>query len=182
MVSKPTGRARGRPRKPAGPKPQRDVGRPKFDFRQNRYRYAAALLDAMLALDMASKRACAKAAAVWLVGVEGRAERLTADRRHVMTNWETNQTLRGATAATPEGCAASLREIQRRHCSLDEATWRRCMASAFMTVLGARDRERCKAAVLERCQRIGEDEFARTWLWPMIDAKIDAKAPARFPG
>jgi hypothetical protein len=192
MVSKPTGRARGRPRKPAKPKLQRGVGRPKFDFRRNRYRHAVALLDAMLALDMpvarrgkrlvASERACAKAVAVWLVGVEGDAERLPPDHRHVVTNWDPNQTLRGATAATLDGCAASLREIRRRYCSLGEAAWRRCMASAFMIVLGARDREHCKAAVLERCQRIGEDEFARTVLWPMIDAKIDAKNPARFSG
>lgn len=103
-----------------------------------------------------------------------------------MTNWLQKPTLLGARAGTVEGCADSLRKIQRRYCSLGEATWRRCMASAFMIVLGARDRERCKAAVLERCQRIGEDEFARKWLWRMIDAKIDAKTnvetPARFFG
>jgi hypothetical protein len=157
MVSKPTGRARGRPRKPAVPKPQRRVGRPKLDFHQNRYRYAVALLDAMLALDMAaSERDCAKAVAVWLVGVEGRAARLSPDHPHIVTNWEQNRTLRGATAGTLEGCVASLREKRRQCRSLGEAIWRRCMASAFMIVLGARDRERCKAAALERCQEIGE--------------------------
>jgi len=186
MASKPTGRPRGRPRKPAGPKPQRRVGRPEIEFRQNRYRYAVALLDAMLALDMASKRACAKAVAVWLVGIEGDTERSSSDRRHVVTNWLQKPTLLGARAGTVDGCAATLREKQRRYRSPGEATWRRHMASAFMIVLGGRDRERCKAAVLERCQRIGEGKFAYKVLWPMIDAKIDAKTgaetPARFFG
>jgi hypothetical protein len=121
------------------------------------------------------------------VGIELDPAKLSADGLYVITNWKAPRarvvhTSPGASAATLEGRAATLREKLRRYRSEEEAIWRRQMASAFMVTLGARDRERCKAAVLERCQQIGENEFARTVLWPMIDAKVGARTLARFSG
>lgn len=179
VVSKPTGRPVGRPRKSRPPRRPR-AGRPQQNFRDDPDRYAVALLDAMLALEVGPERACAMGIAAWQVGIEGDPQRVSSDGR-VVTNWERWRTRMGALAATLRGKEATLRAKQRRIRSAEERTWRAAMASAFMLVLGARDPEAVKATVLARAQSVGEGEFARWFMLPMLAAKFSSNPSPEFP-
>jgi hypothetical protein len=163
MVSKPTGRPRGRPRKERPPPPTRQE---KFacKFLEDPDRFGVAMLDAMLALEMGTERDCALAIAAVLVGVERDASRISGDM--VSTNWEKGLTKPGATAGTLEGRASTLRVKQGRFRSAAEVMWRKHMASVFMLALGAQDR----------------DDFGRAIriLQRMIDAKFSGSLPPEF--
>ena len=75
----------------------------------------------------------------------------------------------------------TLRVKQRRARSAEEGAWRAAMASAFMLVLGARDPEAAKSAIIARAEFVGEGEFARR---AVADARrqILAKPVARISG
>jgi hypothetical protein len=142
-------------------------------FQEDSDRYAVALLDAMLALEMGSERGCAVAVATWLVGVEFYGPHRPS--AFAVTGWAINRTEARASAGTLEGKAATLRIKQRRCRSPAEGHWRKVMAEAFMLTIGARDQAAAKAAVLQRAGTIGEAEFALTVLWPMIDARFSGQ-------
>jgi GAF domain-containing protein len=89
MVTKPTGKPVGRPRKPRPPR-RACAGRPTLPFRNDPDRYAVALLDAMLALEMGSERACAMGIAALQVGIEAGSRRILNER--VVTNWHRKHT------------------------------------------------------------------------------------------
>ena len=177
MITPSTGRPRGRPRKPRPPRHPR-VGRPRLDFCNDPDRYAIALLDAMLALEMAgSERACALAVATWVVGLEaqppqGSPPGLTTWVRRRKASRPRLDTRAGTTAGTLDGKAATLRIKQRRCRSVTEAGWRKAMASAFMLVFGARDQEVVKPIILQRAAAVGEGGFAKRVVWSMVDAKF----------
>lgn len=140
------------------------------EFRNDPDRHAGALLDAMLALDMGSERVCSLAVAVWLVGIEINQPRPV--RKWIATEWAALKTKRGAKAATPDNKATTLRIKRRRVGSQDEARWRKAMAHAFMLVIGARDRDAVKLRVLQLAASVGEEEYARRVMLPMIDGKF----------
>jgi hypothetical protein len=171
MVTKPTGKPVGRPRKPRPPR-RACAGRPTLPFRNDPDRYAVALLDAMLALEMGSERACAMGIAALQVGIEAGSRRILNER--VVTNWHRKHTGPGSLAATLRGRESTLRAKQRRIRSAEERTWRTTMASTFMLVLGARDPEAVKAAVLARAQSVGEGKFAKHLMLPMLAAKFSS--------
>ena len=100
MVTKPTGKPVGRPRKPRPPRRAR-AGRPTLPFRKDPDCYAVALLDAMLALEMGSERACAMGIAALQVGTETGSRRILNGR--VVTNWHRKHTRPGSMAATLRG-------------------------------------------------------------------------------
>jgi hypothetical protein len=172
VVSKPTGRPRGRPRKPRPPRRPR-VGPPRLDFYNDPDRYAVALLDAMLALEMGPERWCSEGVAGWMCGIEFfgpfKLKKLKKYPGHIAASWPRNR--RRDNAGTLDGKAATLRIKQRRCRSIAEAVWRKTMASAFMLVLGGRDREAVKPVILQRAAAVGEGEFAKRVMWPMVDAK-----------
>lgn len=182
MVTKPTGRPRGRPRKPKPP-PHPRGGQP-LAFLEDPDRYWVALMDAFLALandPEFSERNAAIAAASWEVGQEGDAPRPSADHPGlVVTNWLRNVTRRRARAGTLDGRAATLRKKYRAACAPDEAAWRVAMAGCFMLAIGARvgrKPETAKAAILARAEAIGEADFAREVLFPMIASKFGSGSP-----
>ena len=180
MVSKPTGRPVGRPRKPKRPRrPQ--AGRPPQTFRNDPDRYAVALLDAMLALELGSERACALGIAVWQVGIEATPRQIVSDR-HVLTSWLRKPTRTGALAATLEGRALTLRSKQRRRCSGEDGAWRTAMASSFMLVLGACNLESVKSTILARAESVGEGEFAECVMLPMWVEKFAQTSAPEFSG
>lgn len=132
----------------------------------------------MLALKMGERFDCARAVAVWLVGLEG-------DEQHesveypglVVTNWWANCTRRGATAATVKGKAQTLLEKERRRSGLFEQNWRALMAQAFDIILRARNREAAAAAklmpvVFQLAAAAGEGEFAARVMLPMLAGKF----------
>jgi hypothetical protein len=175
VVTPRTGRARGRPRKPAKPaKPQRSAGRPTLSFFDDPDRYRVGCLDALLALGIRSESACARALAALDVAIEGGEGKLAPDGR-LVTTWERFRTRAGATAATLDGRASTLREKQRRCRSPEEANWRRAMSSCFKVALHPRDRLRAKAGVLTLATVVGEGDFAQRVLWPMIDARFSGQ-------
>ena len=88
----------------------------------------------------------------------------------------------GSLAATLRGRESTLRAKQRRIRSAEERTWRTTMASTFMLVLGARDPEAVKAAVLARAQSVGEGKFAKHLMLPMLAAKFSSSPSPEFPG
>ena len=177
MVSKRTGRPVGRPRKLRPPRRPR-AGRPLRVFLQDADRYAVALLDAMLAIELGPERACALAIAAWEVGIEGNPPLVLPGQ--VSTNWERRRTKMGANAATLEGRAATLRGKQRcRPRDPQDVIWRRAMGAAFMLVLQARDPETARPVILQRAESVGEGEYARRKMLPMLYAKF---SPPEFPG
>jgi hypothetical protein len=118
-------------------------------------------------------------AAAMEVGVEGNPQRFSGDGR-VVTNWERELTKRGSTAATLRGREATLRAKQRRTRSADEGAWRAAMASAFMLVL--RGRKAAKSAIVARAESVGEGEYARCVMLPMLDEKFPPNPSPEFPG
>jgi hypothetical protein len=174
MVSRRTGRPRGRPRKPKPP-PQAH-GRPKYKFARDPDRYVVALLDAMLMLEMGSERACAMGIAAQAVGWQGRRPTLSIVHPGlIVTNWR-KQTKPGIRKPkTLEGRAAVLREKRRRAPTnpIEPAgRWRQVMGWCFKAVLAAGDAKTTKAAVARWADLIGEGAFARQVLYSMIDAKF----------
>jgi hypothetical protein len=135
-------------------------------------RYAIALLDAMLALQLGTEHACAVGIAAQLVGVEGNTERLSADGRYIITNWERYRTRAGAIAGTLEGRVATLREKRRRYQSTADVHWRTVMGAAFQAVLADLPSIKAKEIALLAAGMVEETEFARNTLFPMIDARI----------
>jgi hypothetical protein len=174
MVSKPTGRPRGRPRKERPPRRPK-AGRPPLRFRDDPDRYAVALLDALLALDMGSEYACSMGVAAWLVGLDGDPARVRSDGL-TSTNWWRRRTRGGVSAGTLQGKAATLKQKRRRCRSLGEAAWRRAMAACFMLTIGARNPETAKPAILDRAASVGEREFAERVMLPMVAAKFTSKS------
>lgn len=180
MVTTPTGRRVGRPRKPRPPPPSREQKLAR-KFLHDPDRFGVALLDAMLALEMGSERACATATAAILIGIEGEPPRLSAEHPGlIITNWERYVTRKGATSGTLEGRASTLRVKQNRYRSTAEMTWRRNMASALKLAIGARDPQATIAAVFERVCASGEPEPVRALL--ILLRMIGAKSLPEFPG
>src|SRR6266536_1005974 len=172
MVSKPTGRPRGRPRKERPPSLSAEEKLLR-KFLRDPDRLSIALMDALLELG-AGERACAMAIAVLMLGVEGDLPRNNSEGL-IVTNWEKEKTKKGASAGTPEGRASTLRVKQDRCRSTGEAIWRGHMAGAFMAVLRpSGDPETAKAAVVERVILSGEPYFEHVILilWRLIDAKL----------
>jgi hypothetical protein len=181
MVSKPTGRSRGRPRKWRPPKPSREEKLAE-KFLRDPDRFGVAMLEAMLAFEMASERHCALAIAALLVGVEGDPPHDHGDR--IAMNYETKHTRVGATSGTLEGRASTLRVKQGRCRSAAERVWRKAMAGAFMRALGARDREAVKVVIVERVMASGERDPARAVLilWRMVDTlRVVVRSPEFSP-
>lgn len=180
MVTKRTGRPRGRPRKVRPP--ARRVGRPSLNLRADPDRYAIAYLDAMLGLRLASESACAKALAIWQLAKAGNPPKLSVDRRHVITNWrgikdrpgERDDLLPGARAGTIRGRVATFRNKRRHYRSPRDLEYRTRMSAAFRAVSASEiaDTEVAKWVALLAAALVGEEEFARRVLWPMIDARF----------
>jgi hypothetical protein len=173
VVSKPTGRPRGRPRKPRPPRRPK-AGRPLLDFRNDPDRYAVALLDAMLALEMGPERWCSGGVAGWMCGIEFfgpfKLKKLKKYPGHIAASWPRNR--RRDNAGTLDGKATTLRIKQRRCRNIAEAVWRKVMAGAFMLVIGARDQEAIRPIILQRATAVGEGAFAKRVMLPMVGAKI----------
>jgi hypothetical protein len=184
MVTKRTGRPPGRPRK-ARPPRRPKAGRPPQGFRHDPDRYAIGLLDAMLALGKGSRFDCARAVAVWLVGLEADEQHVSAEHPGLMvTNWWADHTRPGATAATVKGKAHTLLKKQRRRSGPFERHWREMMAQAFDMVIRARDREaaaKLKPIVFQMAAAVGEGEFADRVMLRMMDAKFDWTVRAGAP-
>jgi hypothetical protein len=180
LVSKRTGRPVGRPRKPQPPPPSREQKLAR-KFLRDADRYAVALLDAMLALEVGSQRACAMGVAAWQVGIEGDPPRVSNDGL-VVANWERRRTRTGSLAATLRGRESTLRAKQRRTGSAEERAWRTAMASAFMIVLGAHGWVAAKPPIVARAESVGEGKFARCVMLPMLAAKFSSNPSPEFPG
>jgi hypothetical protein len=166
MVTKRTGRPRGRPRQP--PKPKRDIGRPRLRLSEDPDRYAVACIDAMLALKLGRERACVLALSTWNVAVAGDEPKLSTDGRLVL-NWEKYQTLPGAAAGTVEGRAATLREKRRRYRSSVDIAWRTAVGVAFRAAFEIPNQEMAKQVAVAAATLAGEADYARRVLSSLID-------------
>jgi hypothetical protein len=178
MATGRTGRPVGRPRKKRQPPLTAEQKRTR-EFLKDPDRYAVALLNALVALGYGSERACALAIVVWEIGVEAAAP-LPSESGLVVTNWWREKTRTGSRAASLRGRETTLRAKRRRLRSRAEILWIRVMASAFMLVLRARDRAAAEREILRRAECVGEGEFARTVMLPMLDAK-SGSLPPEFP-
>jgi hypothetical protein len=181
MVTKRTGRPRGRPRKPA--RPRLAHGRPKKSLRNDPDRFEIALLDAMLALGLGSERACAAAIVTNLIGVELEAPKLVtkSGRSYVATSWRGTQP--GAQAGTLEGRIATLRGKRRDYQSEADLYWRMAMSAAFNAAIAIPDKAQAERVALHAATMAGEEcEYAR--LLQLIAARfsvhfsIQAGSPA----
>lgn len=174
MATQRTGRPRGRPRK-AKPPPRR-YGRPDYDFLTDPDRYDVALLDAMIALEIGSERACAMGIAALEVGWPGRPPEHSAKYVGlIVTNWR-GGTKPGVTKPTTlAGRVATLRDKRRKTTSdpaKPEGRWRRVMAWCFKAALATSTPDIAKAQIAHWAELIGEGDFARKVLFAMVDAKF----------
>jgi hypothetical protein len=146
------------PRKPGARR-----GRPPVAWTKDPHRYAVALLDALLAFEMASERQCALLAAAIMLGERVEKISLDALNRHPGMIGEAYDKAFGSgeSTATFEGRAATLRQKYRAKCNPATAQWRIAMAGIFMLVIGAKDREKVKREALARAAEIGEEVFVR---------------------
>jgi hypothetical protein len=169
MASKPTGRPRGRPRKPTSEeRSSRGRGRPPIPISRDRDRYAVALIDAFTAMELGSSgRQRALAVASLQIGKE-RKQGPPDSHPGLWTYWE--KIASPGMPATWDGYASTLREKRRKFTDLSSYVWRRHMARAFTTTLTQARRPGVKEAVLRDASTVGEDAFAQSVLWRMIDA------------
>jgi hypothetical protein len=154
------------------------VGRPRLCLIDDSDKYAVACLDALVALGIGTERACAMGITTLSIGITGEADRLSADGRHVVTNWEKLRTRRDShgNAGTLEGRTATFRTKRRRYRSPEDIRWRAAMSAAFRAVFEiADDPQRAKRIALFAAMTAGEAEFARARLWPMIDARFSGQ-------
>jgi hypothetical protein len=171
-MTKATGHPRGRPPKPKTRQPPGKRGGPAQTIQGDQDRFSVALLQALLAFEMSSERQCALLVAAIDTGHERGSEQASEVHSRVQTSWE--KAVRRGAAASFEGRAASLRGKLRKYLNNPDPHARRWLvniASACMLAIGAKDKERAKMAALARAGVVGEEEFARQVLWPMIDAK-----------
>ena len=75
-----------------------------------------------------------------------------------------------------------MRAKQRRTRSAEECAWRTAMYPPSCSCFSARDREAAKSAIVERAEFVGEGEFARRVMLPMLDAKFPPDPSPEFPG
>jgi hypothetical protein len=171
VVSRKTGRPVGRPRK-VRPPPLTRAQKLERKFLTDPDRFAIALLDAMLALEMGSERACSLAIATMQVGVEAKPAQICADRPWLlMTNWWRKPTRKGSRSGTLEGRSMTLRFKRRRIRSAAETVWRKNMASAIMLALTTRDRRAAVPLLFERvCKAQDSDPRVLLALLAMIGA------------
>jgi len=62
-----------------------------------------------------------------------------------------------------------LRKKYRQNMRPSEANWRVVMGRCFLLAFGAIDRDRAWARIQELAGSIGEDVFARVYLWLMLN-------------
>ena len=145
------------PRKPGATR-----GRPPIAWTADPDRYAVALLDALLAFEMASERQCALFVAAMVLGQRGE---ISPDTLHLYPGMMGDSYKKifgsGENTVTFDGRAATLR--QKYHAKLDPAAakWRSAMGAIFMLVIGAKDRDWGRCEALKRAVAIGEDTFVR---------------------
>jgi hypothetical protein len=123
------------------------------------------MLDAMLALQWGSERACATAIVAYLISFEASPPELRADR-YTVTHWEGTA---GGEAATIEGRVATLREKRRTYHSGRDLDWRTAMGAAYQAVLVLPDKEKAKHVALAAAQMAGE---RGNHLLELIDARF----------
>jgi hypothetical protein len=135
-----------------------------------------ACIDGLVALDVGTEHACAAGVVALLVGVKGEADRLSADGRHVVTNWERRRTRAAPQMpATLEGLVSTFRAKRRRYRAADDLRWREAMGAAFQAVFTVADQQQAKRVALAAATIVGEAKFARAKLWPMIDARFSGQ-------
>jgi hypothetical protein len=145
------------PRKPGAKR-----GRPSIAWTADPDRYAVALLDALLAFEMASERQCALLAAAMMLGARAEIS-IDALRYQPGMIGEAYDKIfeSGQSTASFEGRAASLRQKYRTKLDPAAAKWRIGMAGIFMLVIAAKDRERVRCEAVKRAVAIGEEAFVR---------------------
>lgn len=146
------------------------MGRKRLRLIDDPDRYEIAELDALIPQQRGTEHAWAKGTTYLSIGVEGEAGRLSADGRHVVTNWQRDRTRRGSNAGTIKGRLATLRAKRRRYRSAADIHWRATMSAAFQAVFTLTDRQQAKRVALAAAKIVGEVEFAYRVLWPMIEA------------
>lgn len=193
MVTKPTGKPRGRPRKER--RPSNPIGRPPVSFLKDPDRYHVALLEALLALDgvycsanpsrkPASLRTCSWIAAAWDVGQEVKGpffKRRTVrdvtlfgrrDDPGSFVGFKGTKAAHGV-AATIDGRARTLRKKYKEACAPEEINWRGNVAACLMLGLAPSDElEKAKLKVLKHADWAGERDFAIKVIFPMIESKL----------
>ena len=180
MVTKPTGRPRGRPAK--APTPKKARGRPSIPFLSHPDRYLVAMMDAHAMINDTSKRKAATFIAAMQVGNEVGVPpefAVNCPPGFVPIGWGPRvsnaatlvNTKPGAVAGSIDGRAATLREVARESRSDPDAVrWRINMASVFFVVHSPLAlRPYAKDCVLMLAAQIGETAVAINHILPMID-------------
>jgi hypothetical protein len=164
IVSKSTGRPRGRPRK-AIPKVEekRNPGRPKLDPMADPDRYWVALIRAMTGLGIASERSCAEVVAA-LVGAKEISSEATPDGRIAVLYESVNFTFAGRYTTYKH-------KLDRKFKTDEEANWHLAMTHAFNLVLRAKHPLDLHT-IINLASAVGEFAFAKQFLIPMATARI----------
>ena len=173
MVSKPTGKPVGRPRKPRPPPPSHEQKLAR-KFLKDPDRYGVALLDAMLALEMGSERACAMGIAAMAGRHRRRATTAVAGAMGGSSPIGNGSAPRkGSGPGRWRAGQSTLRVKQGRIRSAEEGRWRTAMAIRFHARASAPVIRRPE--VRHRCVRgkwSAKASFARRVMLPMFAAKF----------
>ena len=186
MVTKPTGRPRGRPKKQTAPEVKGERGRPPIPFLRDIDRYLVAMVEAHAIVNNTSERKAAEAIAAFQVGHEVDIPPEIAANcppGMVAVGWGPATPIRkdgsiintkpgGNNAATIKGRAATLREKLRNSRQSDDSNhWRTNMAAAFAIAFRTpvKNVREAKDFVLALTVEIGETATAINHILPMID-------------
>ena len=166
MVTKPTGRPRGRPKKEKPEKQRREVGRPAVPiwFDEDRYRIALHLV--LTTLQKADNAPAARL-------VVALTECLEIEPNNDCGFVRFEQVRRPGAAATVAGRSSTIRGKARRNRTELEAYWLHHMTSAMALAFGAKN-VLAKYKIIQHADAIGEKQFAIEFLIPIADASAGA--------
>jgi hypothetical protein len=146
-------------------KPSAKRGRPPLAWADDPDRHAVAFLAALDALEATNLTESSLLASVLMLGK--RVDDISSDALHPGMIGEAYEKVFGAgeSATTFEGRASSLRQKYRAaEGDPKAAKWLIVMASIFMLLIGAKDREQVKHEALRLAADIGEEGFVRAFL------------------
>jgi hypothetical protein len=154
------------------PQTGRPRGRPPYDFLRDPERYAIPFIDALLTHGTSETDAF-KIAAAQIVGIplgcrtvgprQKRGRGLV--RAGLLVNYDYAST-------TIVGKADTLRRKFKRPISPEEHVWRLAMGRAFLLATRAKDLDRCASKINELAEAVGEAQYARAVLLPLLAAKF----------
>ena len=154
----------------ATPKTGKPKGRPSLSWIDDPDRYAIALAEGLMLSRGESERVAFDTAVALTSGQECESSKKPRGKRP--PDW-VKSAFRIPVMVSISGRSSTLRKkANGKVLTHEEANWRKSMTLAFALVFAGKDFDRCSEKIIELTCAIGEDEYGRNVLLPMLDARL----------